>query len=55
MLSGRRASADEIGLAHRQWQAAQVFAVERQAVEGVELHFMIVLAGGSSDSGYIAV
>ena len=34
----------EVGLAHRERQLAQVVAVESQAVEGVELHLMIVLA-----------
>jgi hypothetical protein len=34
-----------MGLAHRQGQGAQVIAVERQNVEGIELHLVIVLAG----------
>jgi hypothetical protein len=33
-----------VGLAHRQRQGAQVVAVERQNVEGIELHLIIVLA-----------
>jgi hypothetical protein len=34
----------EIGLAHRQRRAAQILAVERQDVEGIELHFVVMLA-----------
>jgi hypothetical protein len=34
----------EIGLTHRQRQATQVLAVERQDVERLELHFVVVLA-----------
>jgi hypothetical protein len=34
-----------MGLAHRQGKRAQIIAIERQNVEGIELHLVIVLAG----------
>jgi hypothetical protein len=38
----------KVSLAYRQRQSPQVIAVERQNVEGVELHLVIVLAGMQS-------
>jgi hypothetical protein len=35
----------EVGLAHRERQAAQILTVDRQYVKGAELHLGIVLAG----------
>ena len=35
----------QVGLAQVQRQPAQIVAVVRQAVEGVELHLVVVLAG----------
>jgi hypothetical protein len=35
----------EVGLAQGQRQAAQVLAIERHDVEGVELHLVVMLAG----------
>jgi hypothetical protein len=35
----------QIGLAHRQWQSAQIVAVHRQHIEGTELNLFVVLAG----------
>jgi hypothetical protein len=34
----------KIGLPQRQWESAQVLAVEGQYVEGIELHLVIVRA-----------
>jgi hypothetical protein len=39
-----REQAREVGLAHGERQPAQVVAVEREAVEGVELHLNVVSA-----------
>ena len=39
-----RQQAGEVGLAHRQRQASQVVTVERQDIEGIELHFVVMLA-----------
>jgi hypothetical protein len=45
MPSGRRANSwSEVGLAHRQRQAAQVLAIERHDIEGVELDRLVLLA-----------
>ena len=38
----------QVGLAHRQRQLAQIVAVADQHVEGIELHFVIVLAAECS-------
>jgi hypothetical protein len=46
MPSGRRAnSRAKFGLPHQQGQGAQIVAIQRQDVEGIELHFIVVLAG----------
>ena len=34
----------EVGLAHRERKLSQVLAVERQDIEGIELHLVIVIA-----------
>ena len=45
MPSGRpREQPREISLAHAQGEGAQILAIERQDVEGVELHLIIMLA-----------
>jgi hypothetical protein len=35
---------DQVGFPHAQRQSAEVFAVERENVEGVELHLCIMFA-----------
>jgi hypothetical protein len=35
----------QVGLAHRERQAAQIFAIECEDIEGIELHFSVVLTG----------
>src|SRR4029077_9810570 len=43
-IRAAREQTREVGLAHGERQGAQVLAIERQDVEGVELHLIVVLA-----------
>ena len=42
-----RQEAGEIGFAHGQRRATQILAVERQDVEGIELHFVVMLCANA--------
>jgi hypothetical protein len=45
MPSGRaREQPRQIGLAHRERQVPQILTIEREAIEGVKLHLLVVLA-----------